>query len=181
MISSIHAIIEAALLAAGKPLNLEQLQSLWSEEERPEHAELQHAIEGLQQACADRGVELVQVASGYRYQVKPALAEWVQRLWEERPARYSRALLETLALIAYRQPITRAEIEAVRGVAVSTNIIKTLQEQEWIRIVGYREVPGKPALYATTKHFLDHFNLQHLEDLPPLTALQLPTAEEIEA
>lgn len=166
------AIVEGALLAAGQPLPLERLEGLFDEHERPARDELRSALRTLADACVGRGVELVEVASGWRYQVREELAQWVGRLWEERPVRYSRALLETLALIAYRQPMTRAEIEEVRGVTVSSSIIKTLLEREWIRVVGHREVPGRPALYATTKRFLDYFNLKGLDDLPPLTELR---------
>jgi segregation and condensation protein B len=165
-------ILEAALLAAGQPLSHAQLSALFSEEERPPGGELSRALEQLANDCADRGVELKKVASGYRLQVKQDINEWVSRLWKERPQRYSRALLETMALIAYRQPITRGEIEAVRGVSVSTNIIRTLQEREWIRVVGHRDVPGKPALFGTTKTFLDSFDLQNLDDLPTLAEIR---------
>src|SRR5690554_4573769 len=129
----------------------------------------------VQESCADRGYELVEVASGYRFQVRSEYAPWASRLWEERPQRYSRALLETLAIIAYRQPITRGEIEDIRGVAVSTNIVKTLMEREWIRVVGHKDVPGRPAMYATTRQFLDHFNLTSLAELPPLAELREPS------
>jgi len=132
---------------------------------------IREALDWLQADCAERGIELQHVASGYRFQVRQELAPWISRLWEERPPRYSRALLETLALIAYRQPITRGEIEAIRGVSVSTNIMKTLQEREWIRVVGHREVPGRPALYGSTRQFLDYFNLKSLDDLPALADL----------
>ena len=166
------AILEAALLAAGQPLTLDRLGELFDEADRPSPEELQTALATLVGACAERGVELVEVASGWRYQVRQDFAPWVGKLWEERPVRYSRALLETLALIAYRQPVTRSEIEDVRGVAVSSSILKTLLEREWIRAVGHREVPGRPALYATTKRFLDYFQLKKLDDLPPLSALR---------
>ncbi|CAK0756669.1 Segregation and condensation protein B homolog [Gammaproteobacteria bacterium] len=166
------AIVEGALLAAGQPLPLERLEGLFDEGGRPSREELRTALATLIRACEGRGVELVEVASGWRYQVRRELAPWVGRLWEERPIRYSRALLETMALIAYRQPVTRAEIEEVRGVAVSSSIIKTLLEREWVRVVGHREVPGRPALYATTKRFLDYFNLKGLGDLPPLNELR---------
>jgi segregation and condensation protein B len=165
-------ILEAALLAAGQPLSHAQLSALFSDEERPPGGELSRALEQLANDCTDRGVELKKVASGYRLQVKQDINEWVSRLWKERPQRYSRALLETMALIAYRQPITRGEIEAVRGVSVSTNIIRTLQEREWIRVVGHRDVPGKPALFSTTKTFLDSFDLQNLDDLPTLAEIR---------
>jgi len=166
------AIVEGALLAAGQPLSLERLESLFDEGECPPRESLRAALATLTRACEGRGVEMVEVASGWRYQVRRELAPWVGRLWEERPIRYTRALLETMALIAYRQPVTRAEIEEVRGVAVSSSIIKTLLEREWVRVVGHREVPGRPALYATTKRFLDYFNLKGLDDLPPLSELR---------
>jgi len=165
-------ILEAALLAAGQPLSHVQLGALFSDEERPPSGEISKALEQLGEDCNNRGVELKKVASGYRLQVKQSLHGWVSRLWKERPQRYSRALLETMSLIAYRQPITRGEIEAVRGVAVSTNIIRTLQEREWIRVVGHRDVPGKPALFGTTRIFLDYFDLQNLDDLPTLAEIR---------
>ncbi|MNE12648.1 hypothetical protein D3C80_1054540 [compost metagenome] len=165
-------VLEAILLAAGKPLPLERLAELFDEAERPSPKLLREALGVLGGSCLGRGFELSEVASGYRLQVRARFAPWVGRLWEERPQRYSRALLETLALIAYRQPITRGEIEEVRGVAVNSNIIKTLLEREWIRVVGYREVPGRPAMFATTRGFLDHFNLKNLDELPPLAALR---------
>jgi len=165
-------ILEAALLAAGQPLSHAQLSALFSDEERPPGGEISRALEQLSNDCAQRGVELKKVASGYRLQVKQEFNEWVSRLWKERPQRYSRALLETMALIAYRQPITRGEIEAVRGVSVSTSIVRTLQEREWIRVVGHRDVPGKPALFGTTKAFLDFFDLQNLDDLPTLAEIR---------
>jgi segregation and condensation protein B len=168
----LQKILEAALLAAGQPLSQVQLAALFDESERPPAGEIGRALEQLKNDCADRGVELKKVASGYRLQVKQEFNEWISRLWKERPQRYSRALLETIALIAYRQPITRGEIESVRGVSVSTNIIRTLQEREWIRVVGHRDVPGKPALFSTTKTFLDCFDLQNLDDLPTLAEIR---------
>jgi len=168
----LQQILEAALLAAGQPLSSIQLAALFSDEERPPTGEISRTLEQLRVDCANRGVELKKVASGYRLQVKQDLNEWVSRLWKERPQRYSRALLETMALIAYRQPITRGEIESVRGVSVSTSIIRTLQEREWIRVVGHRDVPGKPALFGTTKTFLDSFDLQNLDDLPTLAEIR---------
>ncbi|MBC3467968.1 SMC-Scp complex subunit ScpB [Pseudomonas sp. RW10S2] len=166
------SLIEAFLLASGKPQSLERLFELFEEAERPAPAVFKKALEVLGKSCNGRAFELKEVASGYRLQIREDFAPWVGRLWEERPQRYSRALLETMALIAYRQPITRGEIEDVRGVAVNSNIIKTLMEREWIRIVGYREVPGRPAMFATTKAFLDHFNLKSLDELPPLAELR---------
>ncbi|GAB4223381.1 MAG: SMC-Scp complex subunit ScpB [Gammaproteobacteria bacterium] len=174
MNESITTIVEAALMAAGEPLSIAQLSKLFAEHERPEKEEIQKALIELSAAYSERGIELKELASGYCFQVKATLAPWIQRLWDEKPPRYSRALLETLAIIAYRQPVTRAEIEDIRGVAVSTNIIKTLIEREWIKEVGQREVPGKPMLYGTTKAFLDHFNLKGLTDLPSLAELRDP-------
>ena len=165
-------IVEASLLAAAQPLSLAQLSALFGETETPSHDDLARAIAELTEDCANRGVELKEVASGFRYQVRPDVHTWVARLWTERQTRYSRALLETLALIAYRQPITRGEIEQIRGVAVSTNIIKTLEEREWVRVVGYRDVPGKPALFGTTRMFLDYFNLKSLDELPPMAEIR---------
>ncbi|CAG8867767.1 Segregation and condensation protein B [Pseudomonas fluorescens] len=166
------SLIEAFLLASGKPQSLERLYELFEEPERPEPKVFRKALELLGKSCAGRAFELKEVATGYRLQIREVYAPWVGRLWEERPQRYSRALLETMALIAYRQPVTRGEIEDVRGVAVNSNIIKTLMEREWIRVVGYREVPGRPAMFATTKAFLDHFNLKSLEELPALVELR---------
>ena len=165
-------ILEGALLAAGQTLTVDQLLSLFLDEEQPSRQEIRDALESLEADCRNRGVELVEVSSGFRYQVKGDVAPWVGRLWDEKPAKYSRALLETLALIAYRQPITRGEIEDVRGVSVSSQIMKTLIEREWVRVVGHRDVPGKPALYATTKSFLDYFNLKNLGELPPLAEIR---------
>lgn len=168
----IQAIAEAALLVAGKPLSLDQLRELFSEEERPARKVMEHVMVLLENACEGRGFELKKVASGYRLQVRQEYAPWVGRLFEEKPQRYSRALLETLALIAYRQPITRGEIEDIRGVTVSSNIIRTLLEREWVRVVGHRDVPGRPAMYATTKQFLDYFNLAGLDQMPPLSEVR---------
>jgi len=165
-------IVEAALLAANQPLTLAQLHALFSLDEPAPDGSVERALEALREACADRGVELVEVASGFRYQVKADVHGWVARLWTERKTKYTRATLETLALIAYRQPITRGEIEQVRGVAVSSNIIQALEEREWIRVVGHRDVPGKPALYGTTRGFLDYFGLKRLDELPPLSELK---------
>jgi segregation and condensation protein B len=165
-------IVEAALLAANQPLTVAQLQGLFSLDDPAPDGSIQQALETLREACADRGVELVEVASGHRYQVKADVHPWVARLWTERQTRYTRATLETLALIAYRQPITRGEIEQVRGVAVNSNIIKALEEREWIRVVGHRDVPGKPELLATTRTFLDYFGLKRLDELPSLSELK---------
>jgi len=167
--SKLKSLLEAILLAAGKAMTEEQILNLFAEEEKPSLEILRSALQELQSDFESRGIELVHVSSGYRLQVKQEWATWVGRLWDEKPPKYSRALLETLALIAYRQPITRGEIEDIRGVAVGTAIIKTLQEdREWIRVVGHKEVPGRPALFATTKTFLDYFGLKTLKDLPPL-------------
>lgn len=168
----IRQIVEAALLAAPQPLTLAQLAGLFPEDEPAPNGSLQQALDDLREACADRGVELVEVASGFRFQVKADVHPWVARLWTERQAKYTRATLETLALIAYRQPITRGEIEQIRGVAVSTNTVKLLEEREWVRVVGHRDVPGKPALFGTTKAFLDYFGLKSLDELPPLAELK---------
>jgi segregation and condensation protein B len=169
----LKAIIEAALLASGKPLTLEALLKVTQQQtEAPSKSDITDALQGLTEDCVQRGIELKEVASGYRFQVKAEFAEEISVLWDEKPSRYTRALLETLALIAYRQPVTRAEIEDVRGVSVSSNIIKTLTERDWIHVIGHREVPGRPALYATTKMFLDYFNLRSLDELPSLAQLQ---------
>jgi segregation and condensation protein B len=172
---TLKAIVEGALFAAGGPLGLEQLQELFAQEERPGRDAVMDAIAQLTADYAGRGIEIAQVAGGWRVQVGTLVAPWVARLWDERPARYSRALLETLALIAYRQPITRGEIEDIRGVAVTTAIVKTLSEREWIRVVGHRDVPGRPALFATTRKFLDYFGLRSLNDLPPLSEIRNPS------
>lgn len=164
-------IVEAALLAAGEPLSLERLQNLFEDRDGVDRRRLRRALSALDADYSDRGIELKEVASGFRFQARAELAPWVGRLWEEKPPRYSRALLETLALIAYRQPITRAEIEEVRGVSVSTQIMKTLQERGWVQVIGRREVPGRPAMYGTTRGFLDHFNLRSLEELPQMAEL----------
>lgn len=165
-------IIEGALLAVGRPLSIDHILTLFLDEDQPGRDEIRDALKSLQEDCESRGIELKEVSSGFRYQVKADLAEWVARLWEEKPARYSRAVLETMALIAYRQPITRSEIEDVRGVSVSSHIVKSLLEREWIRVIGHRDVPGKPALFGTTKNFLDYFGLKNLSDLPPLAELR---------
>jgi segregation and condensation protein B len=168
----LRRIIEGALLAAGKPVDIARLENLFEEDERPPRDQIRASIEEIQADCRGRGFELVQVASGYRFQVDQDLSIWVSRLWEEKPKRYSRAMLETLSLIAYRQPLTRGDIESVRGVAVSSDIVKSLLERDWVRVVGHRDVPGRPALYATTKQFLDYFNLKSLEHLPALSEIK---------
>lgn len=170
-IPQLKRIIEAALLASAQPLTLPQISGLFDEFAMPSQEDLAQAVAELQADAAERGVELVEVASGFRYQVRQDVHAFVSKLWTERQTRYSRALLETLALIAYRQPITRAEIEQIRGVAVSTNIIRTLEERDWVRVVGYRDLPGKPALFGTTKQFLDYFNLKSLDQLPALSEI----------
>ncbi len=170
--TSLKSILEALLLASGEPLSLEMLASIFTDEERPSNTEISKTLEALSDDYSERGLELKEVASGFRIQVREDANPWMARLWEERPQRYSRALLETLALIAYRQPITRGDIEEVRGVSVRTNIIRTLQEREWIRVVGHRDVPGKPALFGTTRVFLDYFNLASLDDLPSLAEIK---------
>jgi segregation and condensation protein B len=165
-------IVEAALLAAGRPMSIEQLLNLFPENEAPERQDVRTALESIEAEYAERGIQLREVASGWRIQVREEMSPWLSRLWQDRPARYSRALLETLALIAYRQPITRGEIEDIRGVAVSSNIMRTLMERGWVRIVGHRDVPGRPGMYATTREFLDYFGLKRLEDLPPLADIR---------
>jgi len=168
----LQKILEGVLLAASKPLPLDRLEALFTETERPAREDLLAALTAIDVDCTGKGYELKKVASGYRMQVRQELSEWVSRLWEEKPQRYSRALMETLSIIAYRQPITRGDIERIRGVAVSTQIVQTLLEHEWVRIVGYRDVPGRPAMYATTRQFLDYFNLNSLEQLPPLSEIR---------
>ncbi len=169
--NEIKCFIEAALLAAGRPMSVDQLQDLFDGRSAPEKAQIRQAISSLLDDYENRGITITEVASGFRVQVKSGMAARLQKLWEERSPRYSRALFETLALIAYRQPMTRGEIEEVRGVSVSTNIIRSLIEREWIRIVGHRDVPGRPAMVGTTKLFLDYFGLKKLDDLPPLADL----------
>ncbi len=164
-------VVEAALFAASEPLDMDRMQLLFDDTERPSKDTLVQLLVQLRQDYDGRGIELTEVASGYRFQARQEVSPWVSRLWEEKPQRYSRATLETLALIAYRQPITRAEIEDIRGVSVSSNIVKTLQERNWIRVVGHRDVPGRPAMFATTRQFLDYFNLKSLDELPPLSDL----------
>ncbi|MCX2981160.1 SMC-Scp complex subunit ScpB [Halieaceae bacterium IMCC14734] len=165
-------IVEGAILAAGKPLTVQNLADLFEEHERPDTAAIREALAEVAERCEDRGYMLQEVASGFRFQVRQELSQWIGRLWHERPQKYSRALLETLSLIAYRQPITRGEIEEIRGVAVSSQIIKTLHEREWVRVVGHRDVPGRPAMYATTRQFLDYFNLKSLDQLPALAEIR---------
>ncbi len=165
-------IIEAALMAAENPLTINQMLVLFEEENRPEGKLVRDVLSELQTECEGRGIELKEVASGFRYQAKQDYAPWLKKMWEERPPRYSRAFLETLVLIAYRQPVTRAVIEEIRGVAVSSHIIKTLSEREWIKVGGHRDVPGKPALLGTTKKFLDYFNLKSLSELPTLAEIK---------
>lgn len=165
-------IIEGALLASHEPLTIARIASLFDIDEQASNEDIRAALVDLQNECADRAYELVEVSSGWRYQVRQKVANWVNKLWEDKPPKYSRATLETLALIAYRQPITRGDIEDVRGVAVSTNIIQSLMERNWVRIVGHRDVPGRPALYATTRQFLDYFNLKSLDQLPSLSEIR---------
>jgi segregation and condensation protein B len=172
MMDKLKQIVEAALLAAGEPLTLDRLQELFLEEECPEKKDLRDALAALSDDYIGRGIEIAEVGGGFRINVREQFAPWVSRLWEERAPRYSRALMETLALIAYRQPITRSEIEEVRGVSVSSNIVKTLLEREWVRVVGTRDVPGKPSLYATTREFLNYFGLKSLDELPTLQQIR---------
>ena len=176
-LAELKRIIEGAILASESPLTIDNLESLFIVES-PTRSEIRDAIAEIEADCESRGFELKKVATGYRFQVKEKYSEWVSRLWEERAPRYTRALLETLALIAYKQPITRGDIEEIRGVAVSTNIIRTLLEREWVRVVGHRDVPGRPAMYATTKHFLDYFNVASLEELPTPQEIKDIAAEE---
>ncbi|MEP1897176.1 MAG: SMC-Scp complex subunit ScpB [Alloalcanivorax venustensis] len=168
----IKHIVEAAIFAADGPLDRDALLLLFDEQERPEKADLSRSLEQISEDYAERGIELKEVASGFRFQVRKDLGPWVSRLWQEKPPRYSRAILETLALVAYRQPITRGEIEEIRGVSVSSHIIKSLLERNWVRVVGHRDVPGRPAMFATTRQFLDYFDLKSLEDLPPLSEIK---------
>ncbi len=170
----IKNILEAAIMVADEPLSIDRMLSLFSEDggDPPERQQIKDALESLEEDYADRGIELKKVASGYRLQAKSDVANWVNKLWTERSPRYTRALLETLAIIAYRQPITRGEIESIRGVSVSSNVIKTLLEREWVKVAGHRDVPGRPAVYASTRHFLDYFNLNSLSELPSLAELR---------
>lgn len=169
--TEIKHFIEAALLAAGRPLSIDQLKGLFDGRMAPEKSEIREAIATLNEEYEERGIIVSEVASGFRLQIKTAMADRLQKLWEERPPRYSRALFETLALIAYRQPITRGDIEDIRGVSVSSNIIRQLLERDWVRVVGHRDVPGRPAMFGTTRTFLDYFGLKKLDDLPPLADL----------
>ena len=170
--NKVKMIVEGLLLASGRPLSINDIAGVFQEDERPDKKELKEIMSVIQGECSDRGFELKEVASGYRFQVKQELSAWVGKLWDERPPRYTRALLEILALIAYKQPITRGDIEEIRGVSVSPNIIRTLIDREWVRVVGHRDVPGRPAMFATTKIFLDYFDLKSLQDLPPLSEIQ---------
>ena len=181
-------IIEAALLSASRPLNIEEIQRLFPKDQTPDKEDIKETLDEIDELCTNRGVELKRVSSGYRMQVKQSLSEYIAKLWEEKPQKYTKATLETLALIAYRQPITRGEIEEIRGVSVGTQLIRGILERGWIKIVGQRDVPGRPSLYATTKEFLDYFGLQHLRELPDLPDLpdvnsldmELPLEEEKE-
>ena len=181
-------IIEAAVLSASRPLNIEEIQRLFPKEQTPGKEDIKETLDEIDELCTNRGVELKRVSSGYRMQVKQSLSEYIAKLWEEKPQKYTKATLETLALIAYRQPITRGEIEEIRGVSVGTQLIRGILERGWIKIVGQRDVPGRPSLYATTKEFLDYFGLQHLRELPDLPDLpdvnsldmELPLEEEKE-
>jgi segregation and condensation protein B len=165
-------ILEALIMASSTPLSLERMLAVFPEDQQPESTVLRESLTALAEDYAKSSLELKEVSSGFRFQVRKDYAEWVSKLWEEKPARYSRALLETLALVAYKQPVTRGEIEKIRGVSVNTQIMKTLLEREWVSIVGHRDVPGKPAIYATTRQFLDYFNLKSLEELPPLAEIR---------
>ncbi len=181
---NIKRIVEAMLFAANKPMTVKQIQETFPEWSQPVSADIVAALQSIAEDYQDRPIGLKQLASGYRFQVKEGMADWVSRLFEERPPRYSRALLETMAIIAYRQPVTRGEIEDIRGVSVSTSIVQTLLEREWIRVIAHKEVPGRPALYGTTKQFLDYFNLTSLTDLPALMEiadLDLADADQLSA
>ena len=168
----LRKIVEGAILASGQPMTIAKILELFDEEVRPEKDEVLAALQDIQADCQDKGFQLKEVGSGWRFQVREETAPWVNRLWEEKPQKYSRALLETLSLIAYRQPITRGDIEEIRGVAVSSHIMKTLMERDWVKVVGHRDVPGRPSLYATTRQFLDYFNLKSLEELPSLSEIR---------
>ena len=179
-------VIEAALLAAGRPLSVDQLCGLFGADGAPSRQDVRDAIGTLGSEYADRGLALTEVASGYRIEIRPSIGQHLTKLWEERAPRYSRALMETLAIVAYRQPVTRGDVEPIRGVAVPTNLLRTLLERGWVKVVGYRDVPGKPAMYGTTREFLDYFGLKQLDELPPLAevkdldkfTLQLELADE---
>ncbi len=168
----LQSILEAAIMVAGRPLAINQMQKLFEEGQEPAVADIKEALDLLKERYVSSGIELKELANGYQFQARVELSAWLSKLWEERPQKYSRALLETLSLIAYRQPITRAEVEEIRGVSASSHITKTLLEREWIRVIGHRDVPGKPSLYGTTKAFLDHFNLKSLDELPALAELK---------
>ena len=168
----LRQIIEAALLAVDEPLSLDRLGQVFLDHERPAPKRLRAALAEIEQACQGRGFSLIETASGWRFVTAEAVAPWVARLWQEPARKYSRALVETLALIAYRQPVTRGDIESIRGVSVSSGIMRTLEERRWVRVVGHKEVPGRPALYATTRQFLDHFGLKSLDQLPPINAIE---------
>lgn len=171
-IAQIKNVLEAALFAANQPLSVDRMLTLFLDDAQPAREDIRAALDRLREDYATRGVELQEVSSGFRFQARQDYAPWVARLWEERPQKYSRAVLETLALIAYRQPITRAEIEDIRGVTVSGHIVKTLEERGWVRVIGHKDVPGRPALYSTTRDFLDYFNLKSLDELPPLAEIR---------
>ena len=171
-IDVVKNILEASILASAKPMSVDNLIALFGAGEKPDKALIRKALGALQEDYSDRGAELVEVASGFRMQVNTKYTEWVSRLWQERPPKYSRALLETMAIIAYRQPATRGDVEQIRGVAVSTNIIRTLEERGWVRVLGHRDVPGRPAMYGTTKEFLDYFGLKKLDELPSLAEIR---------
>ena len=178
MENSLNQIIEAALLSASRPLSIEEIQKLFPESDNPSKGEIREALDEVESLCSNRGVELKKVSSGFRMQVKQSLSSYIAKLWEERPKKFSKATLETLALIAYRQPITRGEIEEIRGVSIGTQLIRAILERGWIKVVGQRDIPGKPSLYATTKEFLDYFGLQHLRELPNLP--DLPDLDSLE-
>jgi len=188
MENKLMQIIEAALLSASRPLKIEEIQRLFPKDQTPDKEDIRETLDEIEELCTNRGVELKRVSSGYRMQVKQSLSEYIAKLWEEKPQKYTKATLETLALIAYRQPITRGEIEEIRGVSVGTQLIRGILERGWIKIVGQKDVPGRPSLYATTKEFLDYFGLQHLRELPDLPDLpdvnsldmELPLEEEKE-
>ena len=171
-------IIEAALMVAGYPLTINAMQKMFPEDEMPSSNDIKNVLGDLRERYKDSGIELHEVSSGFRLQAKTELSPWLAKLWEERPARYSRAFMETLAIIAYKQPVTRAEIEEIRGVTVSSHIVKTLMEREWVRVIGQLDVPGKPAIYGTTKDFLDYFNLKSLKELPTLAEFKSLEAQD---